>query len=472
MLGEPTGIAGLDTITNGLSRHGLTLLLGAPGTGKTTLAMQMATAAVRDEREVIYLSAFSESHEKLFAHLRPFSFFDEARLGTAIELLSLKSLLEAERDDLARVVFTAARGKRQPFLILDGYRGLHAMLGSKVAHRFLSTLASQLPYLDARCLVTAEYTGFDAREYAELTIADEIILLSRLSHGTGRYRMLEVLKLRGHAFREGPHGMAITGDGIQLFPRLATMLPSAEAVETSSRCRFALPELDRMLGGGLPAHSTTLISGESGTGKTTLALQYLVAGAAAGEAGLLVTFHERSSELVRKATDLGIDLASSLAQGSVRLLRLPPVELHPDAVAWRVVEEVRGHGITRIAIDGVRDLERMASVLGTESDYLAALLETLTDLGTTTVILQDTSGASAAGAVSLPLTANRLLLRRVEYRTQWYRILSVLSMQASDHDTSIREYRIGPGGIRILEDTETEPEVLAGIADEQPIHRD
>lgn len=112
----------------------------------------------------------------------------------------------------------------------------------------------------------------------------------------------------------------------------------------------------------------------------------------------------------------------------------------------------------------------MAGVLGAESDYLAALIETLQGLGATTVVLQDTSGIPAAGAVSLPVTPSRVLLRRVEYRTQWYRVLAVLSMQASDHDTSIREFRIGPGGIRILDPTETEPGVLAGIATEQPVH--
>ena len=471
MQGEPTGLADLDTITDGLSPHGLTLILGAPGTGKTTLAMQIAAAAaVEDERDVIYLSMFSESHEKLFLHLRSFSFFDETRVGAGMEMLSLKSVLETDEDDLAKVVFAALRGKRRPLLLLDGFRGLHAMVGNQVAHRFLATLASQLPYFNARCLVTAEYTGLDAREYPELTVADEIILLSRLSHGTGRYRMLEVLKLRGHAFREGPHGMAITGDGIELFPRLATMLPDEETMGSSTRCRFGLVELDGMLGGGLPASSTTLISGESGTGKTTLALQYLVSGAEAGEPGLLVTFHEPIADLIRKATGLGLDLASVLERGTVRILRFPPVELHPDVVAWRIVEEVRQHQFARLAIDGVRDLERMAGVLGAESDYLAALIETLQRLGTTTVLLQDTSGIPAAGAVSLPVTPNRVLLRRVEYHTQWYRVLAILSMQASDHDTSIREFRIGPGGIRILDPQETEPGVLAGIATEQPVH--
>jgi circadian clock protein KaiC len=468
--GEPTGLADLDLITDGLSPHGLTLILGAPGTGKTTLAMQIAAAAVEDGRDVVYLSMFSESHEKLFMHLRSFSFFDEARMGAAIEMLSLKSVVETEGDDLAQVVFTALRGKRRPLLLLDGYRGMHAMVGGQVAHRFLATLASQLPYLDARCIVTAEYTGLDVREYAELTVADEIILLSRLSHGTGRYRVLEVLKLRGHAFREGPHGMAITADGIELYPRLATVLPDEEPTGSSRRCRFGLAELDGMLGGGLPAYSTTLVSGESGTGKTTLALQYLVAGAEVGEPGLLVTFHERTADLIRKATDLGLDLVSSLERGTVRILRLPPVELHPDAVAWRIVEEVRQRRIARVAIDGVRDLERMAGVLGAESDYLAALLETLQDLGATTVLLHETSGIPAAGSAVLPITPNRVLLRRVEYRTRWYRVLAILSMQASDHETSIREFQIGRGGIRILDPSESDPGVLTGIATEQPVH--
>jgi circadian clock protein KaiC len=470
MLGEPTGIDGLDTITDGLSLYGLTLVLGAPGTGKTTLAMQIAAAVAGHERDVIYLSVFSESHEKLLAHLRPFSFFDETRVGTDIELLSLKSIVDGGNpDDLARTIFGVARAKRRPLLVLDGYRGMQALLGSEMVQRFLATLASQLPYLGASCLVTAEFVGLDAQDAPELTLADGVILLSRLHHGSGRYRMLEVTKLRGHAFREGPHGMAITEDGIVLYPRLAAVLPAEEPTRSRERQRFDLPAFDEMLGGGLPAHSTTIVSGEGGTGKTTLALQYLVAGTAADEQGLLVTFREPVPDLVRKATDLGVGLDSALERGLVRLLRLPPIELHPDEVAWRIVNEVQRHGITRVVIDGVRDLERVAGVLGPDSDYLASLLEYLRRAGTTTVMLHDSSGALAASLLTLPVAQNRVLLRRIEYRAQWYRVVSVLSMQASDHDTSIREFRIGRGGIRILDPSETAPDVLAGIASEQPV---
>src|SRR5947209_15344785 len=103
--------------------------------------MQIAAAAVENERDVIYLSMFSESHEKLFVHLRSFSFFDETRIGTAMEMLSLKSVLETEGDDLAKVVFAAVRGKRRPLLVLDGYRGMHAMVCGQAAHSFMATRA-------------------------------------------------------------------------------------------------------------------------------------------------------------------------------------------------------------------------------------------------------------------------------------------------------------------------------------------
>lgn len=469
MLGEPTGIEGLDTVTYGLSPLGLTLILGAPGEGKTTLAMQIASHAMRNDRDVIYLSMFSESHEKLLAHLQPFSFFDLGSIRNSMEMLSLKSFLDVDPDPdaVSRMIFTAARGKRQPLLVLDGYRGVQAAIGQDVTQRVLSAVASQLPYLGASCLITAEFSTFDVRDYPELTIADGIIALSRLRYGGGRYRMLEVTKLRGHAFREGPHGMRITSDGIVVYPRLATVIPDNEPDYTDSRQRFDLPELDAMLGGGLPVHSATVIAGHGGTGKTTLALQYLVAGARQGQPGLLVTFREPVADLVRKATDLGIDLVSHLEAGTMRILRLPPIELPPDEVAWRIVDEVQRHKIERLAIDGVEDLERTARVLGDESDYLAAFLEYLRRSGTTTVLLHDTNQPRMAGTLVFPVTPNRILLRRVEFRERWYRVISILSMQASAHETSIREFRMSAGGIRILHLSESAPDVLAGISGEQ-----
>src|SRR5690348_12332796 len=72
----PTGVPNLDDIMKGgIPRGSLTLIIGVPGSGKTTLASQIAFASAHAGRTVLILTALSESTNKLLEHLRDFAFF-------------------------------------------------------------------------------------------------------------------------------------------------------------------------------------------------------------------------------------------------------------------------------------------------------------------------------------------------------------------------------------------------------------
>jgi circadian clock protein KaiC len=462
--GESTGIPSLDEITAGLPANALTVILGAPGCGKTTLAMQCAAHAGRQGQDVLFLTAFSVSNEKLIQHMDGFSFFDPTMVGASINMLSLKSLMHLDAESMVRTIFSSAQGKNKPLLILDGYRGFRAVMGAHAAQQFLSTLAAQLPYFDASCIVTAEADAIDVREYEELSTADVIVVLSRVAVGAGRYRVIEVGKVRGHAFKEGPHGMAINDNGVVIYPRLASILPSGEPQRFDERQRFDLPELDEMLGGGLPRNSTTVVYGEPGTGKTTLGLQYLVAGAAAGEKGLLVSFHETAEELTYRAENLGIPLARAVADGMIEIVRWPPIELHPDRLAWEISRWVLAGPVWRLVIDDAGQMVRAANVLGHASDYLAAFFEFMRRVGTSVLMLQSGDAATGQATTSLPGTPNRIVLRRVGSEAGWVRVLSVMSVLASAHDATSREFRIAPDGITILDLNQSDSLILAGLS--------
>lgn len=469
---ELTGIQGLDFVTGGLPPHALTMVVGSPGTGKTVLAFQAAVHAAQQKRDIVFLSVFSEPHEKLIEHMGAFSFFDAQLIGDKIELLSLKTVLREGAEATVSTILATARGKHNPLIILDGYRALRNVMGPEASQELLTSLSSLMPYHGASCMVSAESDPRDSEQYLEMASADAIIGLSVTRHGVRADRFLEIFKMRGHAFREGLHTMRIGDDGIEVYPRLATCLPESEPPLSAQRFAFNLPEFDRMSGGGLPQYSTTIISGEPGTGKTTFGLHFLLAGASKGENGLIVTFRETQSHLVRKAANLGLDLAAHVGAGRIAVLRMPPVEISPDVLAWRIREMVEQEHVQRVVIDGVTELERATNAVGGNNDYLAALSEFLWRSGATTLLLRDGlpfRQYDLTDAVGVPIAQNRVALRRVEYRASVYRIFSILSMQETDHDTSIREFRIAQGGVQILEPKETEPGVLAGIAREQPI---
>jgi len=94
-----------------------------------------------------------------------------------------------------------------------------------------------------------------------------------------------------------------------------------EAGEEIPRARLGITGLDDILGGGLPTNHLYLVDGEPGTGKTTLALQFLLEGVAKGERGLYVTLSESATELSEKLVVLLKDPALRARMGEAALAR-------------------------------------------------------------------------------------------------------------------------------------------------------
>ena len=168
---ESTGIPELDYITGGLPSNALAILIGSPGTGKTVMALQMAMHHARQGKDVIFFSAFSEPHEKLLAHLSSFSFFQPELVGDRITMLSLKSALAESTDKTLEIILRTTRGKQEPLVIIDGFRGVYQHVGGISSRELLSGLSSQMPYQHARCLVTTEVLSGEPDEFFELSAA-------------------------------------------------------------------------------------------------------------------------------------------------------------------------------------------------------------------------------------------------------------------------------------------------------------
>src|SRR4051812_20071713 len=93
---------------------------------------------------------------------------------------------------------------------------------------------------------------------------------------------------------------------------------------TAERASTGITGLDSILGGGLPTNLLYLLDGEPGTGKTTLALQFLLEGAKNGEHGLYVTLSESTQELQGVAQSHGwrldeIDIFELSAAGGTQV---------------------------------------------------------------------------------------------------------------------------------------------------------
>jgi circadian clock protein KaiC len=257
-----TGVPGLDLILGGgFPRGSLVSIVGAPGTGKTILSMQIAFAAVRNGQPVLFLTALSEPHDKLLRHLRPLAFFDPDLIAAGIELLNLQSLLAATAGESIDAIVAAARKNGTILIVIDGFAAIDGFLASTSGIvEFLHELGAKLGLLGVTVLLTSHASPRDSARYSEFTVADGLIGLGHERERGLPGRSLEVLKLRGMAHLAGLHSFKVTERGIVCYPRLEA-LPIEQPQHGTGRAGFGLAALDEMLGGGLNEGTTTMLVG-------------------------------------------------------------------------------------------------------------------------------------------------------------------------------------------------------------------
>lgn len=482
---DPTGVANLDQVLGGgIPRGSLVIIVGAPGSGKTTLANQMAFAAARNGRRSIVLTALSEPTSKLIAHLSSFRFYDDELVGDEIQFLSLQQFLDGGLEATGDEIVAAARRSRAGFVVLDGFRGVRgADVNPQSARQFLYDIGTTLSVLGTTTVITSEADPRDPAFFPEATTGDVILGLRYDLIGVRQWRGIEAIKVRGSAPLSGVHGLALGEEGATIYPRIESRVAAAsqgsrvgELIrgdiadtvfqargELDGAAQFDIPDLDALLGGGLTRGTTTLVVGSLGTGKTLLGLHFAIAGARADEPTLFLGFRESHRQLLLKAEPFAMDsdLRAALARdGVLTLMRWSPVELNPDILAEQLLNTLDENKVRRLVVDSAAELERAVNDGGDPrrvDNYLAALVEALRMRGITALFTREIPQTSApeldfaTNSISV-MAENVLLLRQVERQNRLVRMLSVIKMRFSAHDVStVREFVVSPPqGIQLL----------------------
>jgi circadian clock protein KaiC len=273
-------------------------------------------------------------------------------------------------------------------------------------------------------------------------------------------RHMRIRKMRGSRPINGQHTVAITDAGLSVHARFEARLqaggvPSPRARHGRARAAFGIAELDRMMQGGPMRASTTMLLGSSGIGKTTLAAHFLATGAEAGEPGLFFGMYEQPEDLLDKCDRLGIPLRAGVAAGTIHVLWERPIEGVLDVLADQLITRVRETGAKRLVIDGMHSLFRTVDFPERMRAVSAALAETLTTLGVTTVYTLETPEliGTEHSPIRVPISDlsamchNLVALRWAERENRYDRLLAVLKMRDSDHDRSIRVMQITDHGV-------------------------
>ncbi|HVJ41836.1 MAG TPA: ATPase domain-containing protein [Dongiaceae bacterium] len=462
-----SGVEGLDKILcGGFVRGSAYILEGPPGAGKTILANQFCCRQVANGGTAVYISLLAESHHRLIEYLKELSFFDSSFVPSRLSYLSAFNTLAADGlEGVLRIVREEAKRAKATAIVLDGIFAARSLAPSEHDYqRFVYELQGIASSQNCVMLLIAHpYPGAELIEYP---VVDGCIGLHHDLEGAVAHRSLQVRKQRGSGALVGRHAFTLSTKGFQAFPRLESMLPRVPRDDiVNTRLSLGLPSLDRMLAGGLPERSVTLLMGPTGSGKTTLGLHFLARASTASRA-LLLSFYETPARLKAKATDIGIDFPALMASGALELLWHPPSEIQVDEVAHELLDHVRRSQIKRVFIDGIVPLRDSLLPHSRLPGFINALNSHLRDLGVTVVY------TSELRQINLPeklpsdeisaMIDNLIILTYSQQSGLLQRRISILKLRDSAFDARAHEVHLGANGLTFEPVTQLSGSLNAG----------
>jgi circadian clock protein KaiC len=454
----PSGVPKLDDILGGgWPEYSFNLIVGEPGSGKTTLAHQFMFANASAERPALYFTVLGEPTLKMLRYQQQFAFFDMAKVNSVVQFANLTD--EALTNDLSTVlqsIIAKIEEVSPRIVIVDSFRTLlpqAAPTGTMELQEFVQRLAMHLTTWQATTFLLGEYPESQIRENPVFTMADGLLTMNQRVSRNSMVRQVQVLKMRGNAPQPGLHTIRISDRGVQAFPRMLKPIEESQTDVTPELISTGIAGLDEMLGGGTLRGNGILVAGPVGSGKSTMAVQFIAEGVARGEPGVVAIFEETVPKYLDQAKALGIDLEDMSRRGLVEVVYVRPLDLSMDETLYAIQAAVDKIGARRVILDSISGLEA-ALAPAFKEDFLESLyrlLGALTGAGVTILLtVEVTEPYNDMRFTPHPisfLTHDIVLQRYYEVEAELRTFLTVIKTRARGHSREMRSYEVTSTGI-------------------------
>jgi len=462
-----TGIPNLDTVLGGgIPVYSLNILAGVPGSGKTILVQQMMFSYIQVHKaaKTLYLSTLSEPSIKVVRYMQRFHFFDAEAFGERVIYGDLGGfVVENSLSLLSNRIMELVDQYNPDLVVIDSFRAIRDLSHNSTEFRCLCYDLSVL-LASARCttFLVSECGREQMVNGAEFAIADGIFYLDLTLNQGEVNRSFQVCKLRGQSALMNTFPFTISHKGMRILSPTLSLRQAQVNQETEIKLMTTgIPGLDVLLRGGILSGRSLIISGVSGTGKTTFALQFLVQGARVGEKGLFISFEESTERLHQAAAGFGWQLQELEELGLLQMIFVPQIQIRVEEQLEQIIAATATFKPRRLVIDSLSVFLYKVQNRATQREKLVQLTTLVQCFGAVGLFISDVPATipdslSHFGVEETVVDGTIVLsTERINHQLggqgfRRYRYLEVYKMRGTDHVTGRHRMEITPQGIEVL----------------------
>ena len=471
----PTGITGLDELLDGgIPKGRVMLVTGTAGTGKTVFLNEFLYRGITQLNENGVYVTFEEAPKDIITNVRSFgwkyiSLIKKNKLvfvdAAPAEEMVLETGPQYDLSPLVKRIEYAIGKVNAKRVVVDSIDTIFSRFSNKdVVRTALYQIFAKLKKFGVTALITAEKTEKEevSRYGVEEFVADGVIELELIKGQQQFIREIFVKKIRGMGYRSGVVEFEIGEKGLNVFPKIPIQRRLAQT-DFQIRKRFGIEKLDELLGGGIPQGHSAMISGNTGTGKTILGMQFIVQGIKEGENAVFMAFEEPIDQVKKTALVHGWDFEQYERQGKLAFVATSLIDISNDKLLYQILNAVKRIGAKRVVIDSISTL--MSATMNEEQtrQFLIQLNSFLKEKGITCLMnyLCKQSFGATRGQLLSNLVTNEMrlssiidgiiMLLYVERGQSVRKMMNVLKLRGSAHSKEVIRYEIEKGGIKMGE---------------------